>query len=303
MRIKKKKYQNIYTMQDIKAQIITIVNNLVAKNYVYKNLPPEIDSYILEDILFNRGQAVWFQVGSTNVVLPSANAYELDIYGKPNKIRPIAFNGQPFNEYYIRNEFDWKTGKIKNQANAVLIMNNNQRISTYFFIQPIIDRLCVLWENLGLNACFQRVKALIECNTNVAKEIEQQMYDLLGDNKPIAIVKNKESTLPQINPVSFNYPNNQKDIWEDFDRTFNLLLTFCGVNNNDNDMKKERVIVDEVNANNEIIDRIYSVGFDFREKAIKEINEMFNLNITIERPQETIQEVKEPDEDKKDLED
>ena len=268
MKNKKRTHQEIYTMQEIKAQLLFTIRNVCSKNYVYKNLPKEIDAYILEDILFSRGQLVWFQVGSTNVVLPSANAYDLNIYGKPTKVNPIAYNGTPFKTVCIEDEYNWKTGTLKNPKNAVLFMNNNERKSTYEMISPIVDRLIVLWENLGLNAIFQRSKALIECNSNQAKEILEQFYQILGDNKPFAVVKSKDNTLANIMPFEFNIPNDEKQIWEDFDRTFNLLLTFCGINNNSNDIKKERLIVDEVNANNEIIERVYDVGYDFRKKAI-----------------------------------
>jgi hypothetical protein len=62
----------------------------------------------------------------------------------------------------------------------------------------------------------------------------------------------------------------------------NELLTFLGINNN-NVNKRERVIVDEVNANNDFILVNIDHMFDEREKAAEEINNKFGLEIKVEK--------------------
>ena len=62
----------------------------------------------------------------------------------------------------------------------------------------------------------------------------------------------------------------------------NELLTFLGINNANTD-KKERLIVDEVNAKHDFILVNLDHMFDEREKAVKEINEKFGLNIKVEK--------------------
>ena len=62
------------------------------------------------------------------------------------------------------------------------------------------------------------------------------------------------------------------------------LLTILGLNNNDsNNMKKERLIVDEVNANNQEIEMYLDTDFKNRQKACEEINAKFGLNITVDK--------------------
>ena len=60
------------------------------------------------------------------------------------------------------------------------------------------------------------------------------------------------------------------------------LLTFLGINNN-NIVKKERLITDEVNANNELISIMLDLMYDLRKKACEEINNKFGLNITVNK--------------------
>ena len=62
------------------------------------------------------------------------------------------------------------------------------------------------------------------------------------------------------------------------------LLTILGLNNNDsNNLKKERLIVDEVNANNQEIEMYLDTDYKNRKKACDEINNKFGLNITVEK--------------------
>ena len=57
------------------------------------------------------------------------------------------------------------------------------------------------------------------------------------------------------------------------------ILTFLGLNNNFE--KSERLLVDEVNSNNDFIIRNAELMFEQRKKACEEINEMFGLNISV----------------------
>ena len=57
------------------------------------------------------------------------------------------------------------------------------------------------------------------------------------------------------------------------------LLTYLGINTTIE--KKERLIVDETNANNEQITLNVEIGLRERERACEEINERFDLNISV----------------------
>ena len=60
------------------------------------------------------------------------------------------------------------------------------------------------------------------------------------------------------------------------------LSVALGINNNNTD-KKERLLVDEVNANNEFILVNIDHMYEERKKACEEINRKFGLNITVNR--------------------
>ena len=57
------------------------------------------------------------------------------------------------------------------------------------------------------------------------------------------------------------------------------LLTFLGINNTLE--KKERLLVDETNSNNQFIKMASDIGFKQRQLACEQINEMFGLNVRV----------------------
>ena len=61
----------------------------------------------------------------------------------------------------------------------------------------------------------------------------------------------------------------------------NEALTFLGINNANTD-KKERLITDEVRANDEQLYIARQIMLNARKQACDEINKMFGLNIDVE---------------------
>ena len=66
------------------------------------------------------------------------------------------------------------------------------------------------------------------------------------------------------------------------------LLTFLGINNTLE--KKERLLQDETNSNNQFIKMSSDIGFKQRQLACQMMNEMFNLNVTVRETQDEFQE-------------
>ena len=62
------------------------------------------------------------------------------------------------------------------------------------------------------------------------------------------------------------------------------LLTFLGQNNTPVD-KKERLITDEAEANNQLIGSFADLQLRAREEAVEEINKLFGLSISVKRRQ------------------
>ena len=79
----------------------------------------------------------------------------------------------------------------------------------------------------------------------------------------------------------------------------NELLTFLGVNNTGDTEKKEHLIGDEVNANNEETEFYGDVVFDNLKEFCGRVNDVlgYNLDVLVKEPQKVELEEKEEDED------
>ena len=65
------------------------------------------------------------------------------------------------------------------------------------------------------------------------------------------------------------------------------LFTFLGINNTLE--KKERLLQDETNSNNQFIKMASDIGFKQRQLACQQINEMFGLNVRVVETQDEFQ--------------
>ena len=84
-----------------------------------------------------------------------------------------------------------------------------------------------------------------------------------------------------INIDDLSVPYVADKLLEDKKKIENELLTLFGLNNVAD--KKERLIVDEANANNDYINRNVDLLYKNRKIACDKINEKFNLNINVKR--------------------
>ena len=72
-----------------------------------------------------------------------------------------------------------------------------------------------------------------------------------------------------------------ESLWTHYNRLDSHFRTIMGINNNNNQDKKERLIVDEVNANNEATDIQLQLRLMQRQKFCKICNEYFGTNISV----------------------
>lgn len=278
---KRQDTKQLALMQDIQESLNLFCMTLCMYSTEYENLPEEIPNWIMEEYLYTHGNYVFLEQDGVYCVCSSSAIQELNIYGLPNKVTPISRNGSPFAPRNISSFAINNGGKTRvEKQNAVLARNNYWAIPTQVLIYPYINRLCFLWQSLGINASMARIKSIIRGNKDSAKTLDRVFQQTFGSRKPFIVV-NEYMNDSQVDKLDFEYANQQKDLWDDFDKTFNLMLNICGINSNSQSDKKERLLVDEVNSNNELVSIMKSSRTSMRKEAIKQINKIFSLDIRV----------------------
>lgn len=261
------------------------LNNITYTNYYYRlmliarslfkwnNLPNGINEKWIERYLYSEGACVFYKdplVGF--MVAKIGNTGPLNYYDEPTTIRPYATN------YLYEDPTD--NDQLENTVNCVIIRNNADSIPTYPMIQLYSADLTNIKRTIDTNIEAQKMPIIIKC-TDKQKLSLKQAIKQKQDNEPViyadkSIETSEMSTLKTDAPIVFDKLQIQKT------NVMNECLTFLGINNANTD-KRERLVTNEVEANNEMIQINADVMLETRKQACEEINKMFGLNISVEK--------------------
>lgn len=259
------KKMNDFTFTDYFYRLMLLSRSL----FKWTGLPDGMDESWIENYLFAEGSCVFFKDKMKGYMVASyGEVGKPNYYDEPTKVRPIATD-------YI----DAPT--LENRKDCVIIKNNDLKLPTSPTIQLFAWRLADITRTIDVNVNAMKSPFIIRC-TDKQKMTLKQVYNKVNDNEPMLMVDKGIETSADIlevlktdAPIVFDKLQLQKHaIW-------NECMTFLGVNNANQD-KKERLVDDEVQANNQQVELSAHVMLKSREFACKQINEMFGTNIKVE---------------------
>lgn len=277
-----KDYEKLDKMQQIEVQLFLYIIGIINEQFKWEGLPPEIKPYNVEKVLNFYGQGVLFKYPNTDQYLfcNAVNTNRLNIYGEPCEVQPVAINGMSFDRVIVNSTFG-EDGNLKTQ-NAVLIKNNLTSTPTYAMIKPFVDHLCFIWQSKGINAGLSRIKAVIHANKNVANVLKQQIKNVIGNSTMIPVVSEKVNLLKEIEKLDFNIEYTPDVYWQDFDKCLSTIFSMLGITTNLSQDKKERLIVSEVESNDELTTISEDARLSFRKLGCKGVKELFGLDWSCE---------------------
>ncbi len=240
------------------------LRNIATNIFQWEGLPEYMPKWAIEHFLFEYGTALFFSDPEKGfLVLRGTGNGTKSVYGED-----IAFQVNAYNYHTTRTAME-----------SVLIWNNNTKSPTEPIIRAFAARL-----------------ASVERVTDTNMNAQKTPVLLVGEEKNILTLKNIYRKYEGNEPVIYgdkNYMNNQSiqaistlapyiidklDVHKQ--NLWNEALTFLGIQNANTD-KRERLITDEVNANNEHIKTNLDVMLNQRQQAAERINKMFGQNISV----------------------
>lgn len=268
--MKKKKNQSFHnTLMANGATYVQYYNRLMELSmsmFEWKNLPDTVDERYLELGLFSSGCMLFFKddvIGELALNMTYQGGF--DIYGEPTKRRA----------YSKYNQFQTTLDK----DNSVIIWNNMLRTNSALDVQMFAYRLYNLDRIVDINANAQKTPVLITCDEK-QKLTMKNLYLQYEGNYPV-IFGDSNLDIKSLSVLKTDAPFVSDKIYELKVKIWNEALTYLGISNI-NTTKKERMITDEVirNQGGTIASR-YS-RLESRRRAVKKINKMFGLNITVD---------------------
>lgn len=268
--MKKKKNQSFHdTLMANGATYVQYYNRLMELSmsmFEWKNLPDTVDERYLELGLFSSGCMVFFKddvIGELALNMTYQGGF--DIYGEPTRRRA----------YSRYNQFQ----TTLNKDNSVIIWNNMLRTNSALDVQMFAYRLYNLDRIVDINANAQKTPVLITCDEK-QKLTMKNLYMQYEGNYPV-IFGDNNLDIKSLSVLKTDAPFVGDKIYDLKVKIWNEALTYLGISNI-NTTKKERMITDEVirNQGGTIASR-YS-RLESRRRAVKKINKMFGLNITVD---------------------
>ena len=148
------------------------------------------------------------------------------------------------------------------------------------------DQMALASESLGINLLNVKSGTVFGAESKAMAESYKKMYDTLSDGDP-AVVIDKKLLDDQGKPTWFPFTQHIKesyvvsDILSDMRKIEVMFDTEIGIPNANTD-KRERLITDEVNANNTETASRCELWLDSLRSGIDKANEMYKINMSVD---------------------
>lgn len=273
--------------------VAQMANNMAFSYYFYKlmliarslfqweQLPNNMDERWIERYLFNSGKCIFYKDPAMGFMVAGfGQEGSVNCYGDPTTVYPVAEN-------YVYN------GKqLINGENCYVIRNNDLMLPTFPTIRHYSYKLTNIDRAIDVNIEAVKTPIIVRCSDKQRLSLKNAINQR-RDNEPViwtsdnANIGDMVATLETKAPVVFPQLQTQKHM------ILNEVFTDLGINNANMD-KKERMVANEVSANDEQVKASEDVMLKVREEACKQINRIFGTEISVKRRKlESIPEYKD----------
>lgn len=237
--------------------------------FEWQNLPATMNSRYLELCLYYKGQAALLYDDDYGFInTQAADSGYINIYGLPTRINCFSYEYNQMRELYVPN-----VNSAKNQE-CILVMNNYERIPTAATISLFANRMSEAQRTADINVQAQRTPVLI-LGDKPQELTLRNLYAQYDGNSPVIFGNQNQLTTDSMQVLKTDAPFVAKDLMEYKMQIWNEFLTFLGVNNLAE--KRERLISNEVDSNNELVNLNLQSYLAPRKQACNEFNAKFGL--------------------------
>ena len=240
---------------------------LIARSiFKWNNLPNGIDEKWIEKYLFFYGKCLFFKDKKLGYMVTKCNeSGRLNFYDEPTRITPYGTN--------------YMGKSLQNYEECIVIKNNDILIPTDNMIQLYAYRLADITRTMDTNIHAQKTPIGIQCTEKQAMSMKKA-YKQIENNEPVFFAL-KDFDVDGIKVLKMDAPIVFDKLRIEKHEIWNECMTRLGVNNA-NMNKRERLVADEVDANNEQIYISADLMLKARQKACEQINKLFGENISVE---------------------
>ena len=264
--------------------VAQMANNMTFSYYYYKlmlvnrslfdweGLPNNMDGRWIEKYLFNSGKCIFYKDPLMGYMVAGfGQEGSINCYGDPTSVYPVAEN------YVYEGE------QLVNGENCYVIRNNDLMLPNFPIIRHYAYKLTNIDRAIDVNIEAQKTPIVVRCSNNSKLSLKNAINQR-RDNEPVIWVNDDSNLADMVSTLDLKSQPIFKDLQTQKHMILNEVYTDLGINNANMD-KRERMVANEVEANNEQVKASEDVLLKVREEACKQINRIFGLNISVKRRQ------------------
>ena len=254
---------------DREEEILSEYINLAIKRFKWSNLPKGLTSDRLEEMLITHGLLGGY-INETGLltILPMYGISNVNIYNEHVRYRLCGFNG---------------SNTEKDIDEVCRLKNNSTCTNDIDTLRAFAKRINDIERTQEVNLFQQNIPKIIS-STRDGILTAKNIINKISKFKLVVFTKEKGLTqqLKQedVLDTSAPYLLDKLADYENFYR--NKALSFLAINNANTD-KKERLLVDEVNANNDLLNTILDMMYETRQEFCDDVKAKFGIDIKVEK--------------------
>lgn len=269
---------DVATMNNQEADFIyyTYLQMLSLNMFKYKGLPDSIDVFYLEYILQTRGYVGFYEDDRLGLICTEITlGGQLNHYGLPTVYHTVS--PSPLLKKTLKN------------SECVVMKNSPLYVGIFPYLNFFAKKLALTSRTMDQNLKMQWTPYIITGDKRMLNQFKTFMKKILQGVQ--TIFTSKGFRLEDVNVLQTNAPFIADELHGMKQAILRECMTLLGIENANMD-KKERLVSDEVNANNQQVIASRNIWLSERKKAIELLNEKYGLNASIEfAPYENFEEI------------
>lgn len=245
-----------------------LMTELALNRYRWSGVPDEIDRTFIERILLFRSLCIFTEDPDLGyIALPGTPANMVDLYGNPQAYTLMAINGR-----YV---------KTLSNRDCVPIYPNTLRTSDMDVVSLYAMLFAEIAQTLDINTIQLRNPIVFTGPASMRKTM-QTIQDQLTDGAFSFLENSAANEMIQVSAFQSElHPDNLINTQMFKQKLWNECMTYLGINNANQD-KPERLVADEVSANDAQVIAARLSSIQARNNAADTINERYGLNMHCE---------------------
>ena len=244
----------------------TYLQMLSLNMFKYKGLPESINTFYLEYVLQTRGYIGFYDDERLGLICS-----EITLGGK-------------LNHYQIPTEYHTVSTSPLVKKNltsdeCVIMKNSPLYVGLFPYLKFYAKKLALTSRTMDQNLTMQWTPYIITGDRRMLQQFKVFMKKILQGTQ--TIFTSKGFRTEDINILQTNAPFIADELHGMKQAILRECMTFLGIENANMD-KKERLVSDEVNANNQQVIASRNIWLRERKKSIEELNKKFGLNASVE---------------------